>query len=133
MIGFELLNKTELLEWVFSNRNKSINGFSNVKYSGITTLLMSKIIAKIICDFPNLYGLYNVSSKAISKYYLVKKINDIFDLNINVEPFEVESLSDKSLESSSFFKKTGIKIDDWDTMLIKLRDSWLKNKHIYED
>lgn len=132
MIGFELFNKTELLEWVFSNQNKRISGFSNVIYSGITTLLMSKIITKIIYDFPNLNGVYNISSKAISKYSLVKKINDIFDLNIEVEPIEVEP-SDKSLESNRFFKKTGIVIDNWDTMLLELRDNWLLNKHIYED
>ena len=27
MIGFELYNKTELLEWVLSNKNKTINNF----------------------------------------------------------------------------------------------------------
>ena len=33
MVGFELNNKTELLEWVFKNQNKSINGYSNIIYS----------------------------------------------------------------------------------------------------
>ena len=67
MIGFELYNRTELLEWVLSNKNKTINGFSNVIYSGITTTLMSKIVIKIIHDFPYLRGIYNISSAPISK------------------------------------------------------------------
>lgn len=132
MIGFELYNKTELLEWVFKNQNKSINGFSNVIYSGITTSLMSEIIIKIINDFPDLSGIYNISSPPISKYSLLKKINDIFDLNIEIKSIESKS-SDKSLISTSFFNKTGIKITCWDSMLIELKKNWLLNKHIYED
>ena len=73
MIGFELYNKTELLEWVFKNQNKTINGFSNVIYSGITTSVMSEIIIKIINEFPDLSGIYNISSAPISKYSSIKK------------------------------------------------------------
>ena len=132
MIGFELYNKTELLEWVLSNKNKTINGFSNVVYSGITTTLMSKIVIKIIDDFPDLKGIYNISSAPISKYSLLKKINDIFDLNIKVKSVESKP-SDKSLESVRFSNKTGIEIPNWDLMLSELKDNWLLNKDIYED
>ena len=132
MIGFELYNKTELLEWVFSNKNKTINGFSNVIYSGITTTLMSKIVMKIIYEFPDLVGIYNISSAPISKYSLLKKINDIFDLNIKVESVKSKS-SDKSLDYRGFYNKTGIEIPHWDLMLKELKDSWLLNKDIYED
>lgn len=132
MIGFELYNKTELLEWVLSNQNKSINGFSNVIYSGITTSLMSKIVNKIVNDFPDLSGIYNVSSAPISKYSLLKKINAIFDLNIKIKSIESKA-SNKSLEYSNFFMITGIEIPDWDSMLKELKKAWLLNKHIYED
>lgn len=132
MIGFELYNKTELLEWIFKNQNKSINGFSNVIYSGITTTLMSKIIIKIITDFPNLTGLYNISSSPISKYYLLKKINTIFNLNTEIKAIESNS-SNKSLLYDSFLNKTKIEIPDWDTMLNELKNTWLLNKHIYEN
>ena len=132
MIGFELHNRSELLEWVFSNKKKSINGFSNVIYSGITTTLMSKIVIKIIHDYPNLTGIYNISSAPISKYLLLKKINDIFDLNIKVESVESKP-SDKSLESIRFSNKTGIEVPSWDLMLNELKDNWLLNKDIYEN
>ena len=132
MIGFELHNRSELLEWVISNKKKSINGFSNVIYSGITTLLMSRIVVNIINDFPKLNGILNVSSAPISKFSLLRKINDIFDLNIKINPVKVKS-SDKSLESRSFYEKTGIKINTWDTMLKELKENWILNKHIYED
>ena len=132
MIGFELNNKTELLEWVFKNQNKTINGFSNIIYSGITTSLMSKIVISIINDFPDLTGIYNISSAPISKYSLLKKINAIFDLNIEIKSIESRA-SNKSLVSSNFFNKTSIEIPDWDSMLKELKEIWLLNKHIYED
>ena len=132
MIGFELYNKTELFEWVLSNKNKTINGFSNVIYSGITTTLMSKIVIKIIQDFPGLKGIYNISSAPLSKYSLLKKINDIFDLNIKVKAVKSKP-SDKSLESIRFSNKTGIEIPNWDLMLSELKDNWLLNKDIYEN
>ena len=68
---------------------------------------MSKIVIKIIDDFPDLKGIYNISSAPISKYSLLKKINDIFDLNIKIESVESKS-SDKSLDSRRFSNKTGI-------------------------
>lgn len=132
MIGFELYNKTELLEWVFKNEEKNISGFSNVIYSGITTNLMAKIVISIIKDFPDLNGLYNISSIPITKYSLLKKINDIFDLNIEIESVESKP-SDKSLVSEIFYNKTRIEIPNWDSMLIELKNSWLLNKHIYEN
>ena len=132
MIGFELNNKTELLEWIFKNHGKTINGFSNVIYSGITTLLMSRIIVKILIDYPNLNGIYNISSTPLSKFYLLKKINTIFDLNIEVKSIKSRAI-DKSLVYSNFFNKTGIEIPDWDSMLNELKEAWLLNKHIYEN
>ena len=132
MIGFELYNKTELLEWVFKNEEKNISGFSNVIYSGITTNLMAKIVISIIKNFPDLNGLYNISSIPITKYSLLKKINDIFDLNIEIESVESKP-SDKSLVFENFYNKTGIEIPNWDSMLLELKNSWLLNKHIYEN
>ncbi|MBT6448794.1 MAG: SDR family oxidoreductase [Flavobacteriaceae bacterium] len=132
MIGFELFNKTELLEWAFKNQKKSINGFSNIIYSGITTPLIAKIVVKIINDFTDLSGIYNISSVPISKYYLLKKINDIFDLNIEIKSMKSKP-SDKTLLSENFYNRTGIEIPDWDSMLVELKKSWLLNKHIYEN
>ena len=62
MIGREVYNKTELLEWVISNKNKKIKGFDNAVYSGVTTFWMSYVVNEIIRNFPELSGLYNISS-----------------------------------------------------------------------
>ena len=72
MIGREIFNKTELLEWVISNKNLKIKGFDKVIYSGVTTLWMSKILVKILREFNKLKGIYNISSDPISKHDLLK-------------------------------------------------------------
>ena len=130
MVGREIFNKTELLEWVVSNKNKKINGYENVIYSGVTTLWMSKTIVKILTKLPELNGIYNISSEPISKYDLISKINKHFKLNIDIEA-DRSFFSNKSLNSNKFFLKSKIKKPDWDEMLLNLYNDNKKNNNFY--
>jgi len=130
MIGREIFNKTELLEWVIENKNNKIKGFDKVIYSGITTLWMSELVLKILNDFPALSGIYNISSKPISKFELITKINEIFKLNIDIEKDSSFSFN-KSLNSNKFFSETRFDKPDWDFMLLDLFNDSLKNKSLY--
>ena len=99
IIGEELYNKTSLLEWVKSNKNKEINGYTQHFWNGVTCLQLSKIIEHIIKN--NLYwnGVKHIfSPKIISKYELIELINNIYDLNIKVNKFETEKVN-KSLST----------------------------------
>ena len=116
MIGREIYNKTELLEWVISNKNKKIKGFDNAIYSGVTTLWMSNTVNEIIKNYPDLYGIYNISSPPISKYDLIAKINIYFKLNIKLER-DSSYYSNKSLNSDRFFSGTNFTKPNWDEML----------------
>ena len=130
MIGREIYNKTELLEWVISNKNKKIKGFDNVIYSGVTTLWMSKTVNEIIKNYPDLYGIYNISSPPISKYNLITIINTYFNLNIEIER-DSSYYSNKSLNSDRFFSETNFKKPNWDEMLSNLYLDSEKNKNLY--
>ena len=66
-IGREIYNHTELFEWLYSMKNKNIEGYSNVIYSGVTTLWMGKVILQILKKNISLSGIYNISSEPISK------------------------------------------------------------------
>lgn len=116
MIGFELYGKTELLEWVFSQKHQTIKGFTKAIYSGITTLQMSKLVANIIESSKPLIGLYQVSSAPISKYDLVSKINEVFDLKIQLQKDENYS-TEKILLSEKIIKDFGFHCPDWSVML----------------
>ena len=130
MIGREMFNKTELMEWVFSNKNKKIYGFKNAIYSGVTTLWMSKTVVKILKEFPSLTGTYNISSEPISKFDLISKINNRFKLNIDIEA-DNSIFYNKSLNSSKFFLKTNLEKPKWDKMLLRLFNDSIKNNKIY--
>jgi dTDP-4-dehydrorhamnose reductase len=97
IIGEELTNKRSLLEWVISNENRIINGYSNHFWNGVTCLQLAKIIHKIISENTYWKGVRHIySPTTVSKYELCKMISDIYELNIKVKEFDTEKV-DKSL------------------------------------
>jgi dTDP-4-dehydrorhamnose reductase len=94
IIGEELYNKTSLLEWVISNKNKEINGFVNHYWNGVTCLTLARIIKHIIDN--NLYwkGVKHISSpNVVTKYELCNYINEIYNLNIKIIPFSTKQVN----------------------------------------
>jgi dTDP-4-dehydrorhamnose reductase len=107
IIGEELLNKKSLLEWVISNKNGSINGYTNHYWNGITCLTLANIINNIIKN--NLYwkGIRHIySPNYVSKYELCCIINKIYDLNINIIKLSTDNICNKTL--SSIYKNDNI-------------------------
>ena len=116
MIGRELGTQNGLLEWFISNRNKKVRGYRKAIYSGFTTLEMGNIVKMIIENHCELTGVWQVASQPISKYDLLKIINQKLDLNIKVEPFD-DFVCDRSLDGSEFSKKTGYVAPSWKQMI----------------
>tara|TARA_B100001109_G_C18862091_1_gene474594 strand:- start:2012 stop:2881 length:870 start_codon:yes stop_codon:yes gene_type:complete len=132
MIGRELYNFTELFEWLVENKNKNIDGYSKVLYSGITTVRMGKIISKIIKQNFNLTGIYNISSIPISKFQLLHKLSNAFDLNVDIT--ENKNIkSNKVLISKKFTEITGIKTPDWDDLITEFVEDCERNKSLYKN
>ena len=132
MIGRELYNFTELFEWLVKNKNKNIDGYSKVFYSGITTVRMGKIISKIIKEDINLTGIYNISSIPISKFDLLHKLSNAFGLNVDIT--ENKNIkSNKVLNSKKFAEITGIKIPDWDDLISEFVEDCGKNRSLYKN
>lgn len=101
IIGLELMNKKSFLEWIISNKNNEINGFTNHFWNGITCLEYCKVIEKIMNQnlfWSGVRHIYSPTSK--SKYELASIINDIFNLNINITPVETDEKIDKTLLSN---------------------------------
>lgn len=91
--------KRSLLEWVRSQDGKSINGFTNHYWNGLTTLELAHGIADIIDADLYTQGLFHVFSEDVSKYELVSKIAQAYDLDIEIAPKEVESTVDRTLRT----------------------------------
>lgn len=115
-IGRELDSYTELLEWFLAQRGKKIKGYSKAMYSGITSKVVAEQICRMIHSFPNLEGLYQISSEPISKYDLLCLAREVFQLEVEIEKFD-NYISDKTLVYDKFQKETGYKPLSWKDMM----------------
>jgi dTDP-4-dehydrorhamnose reductase len=130
MIGRELENKTELLEWFLKQNESKLYGFSKVIYSGITTNRMAEYIFRIINYYPDMHGIYNVSSTPISKYDLLRLFNINFKKTTNIisdKSYE----SNKDLDSFKFYSETKFEKPNWTDLIKELYIDSVLNKNIY--
>jgi dTDP-4-dehydrorhamnose reductase len=100
IIGEENKGKLSLIEWVKSNKNSSINGYINHIWNGVTCLELCREIDKIINKGILWNGVkHYYTSQHITKYSLVKIINDVYKLNNEVIPVESEQPINRALQS----------------------------------
>lgn len=83
IIGFEIDSKKSLLEWFLNNKDKTINGFTNHWWNGITTLEWAKIAHQII-DGKHLNNFIQVGTSPISKFNLLNIFNEVFESRKNI-------------------------------------------------
>lgn len=121
IIGRELGTAHSLVDWFLSNRGGRVNGFANAIYSGFPTIVFADIISDLITQFPDLRGLYHVSSDPINKFDLLNLINRHYDAGIEIEKDENFAI-DRSLDSSKFRNETGFSPLNWDEMVRRMAD-----------
>ena len=118
-IGRELTGGTELLEWFLAQEGKRIRGFRQAIYSGLTTLVATRLIGDIIEKHKDLHGLYHVSSEPINKYELLCLAKKVFGLNIDIDPDD-RFICKRNLDDTRFRQATGFVCPSWDQMLRSL-------------
>jgi dTDP-4-dehydrorhamnose reductase len=118
IIGKELSRKQGLLEWFLAQRGR-VRGFENAIFSGFTTLEFSRIIEKILTEYPEKAGLYHVSSDPISKFQLLALIKKEMGLDIEIIPTEEPRL-DRSLDSTRFRREFNYTPPTWEQMIEEL-------------
>ena len=119
IVGRQLFGSESLFEWAISQRGTTVKGYKNAIYTGLTTNQLSQIIEKLIQDFPELSGIYQLASSPISKFELISKLNNHLKLNLRIEP-ETDFHCDRTLDGTKFSELTNIDIPSWDDMLTEL-------------
>jgi dTDP-4-dehydrorhamnose reductase len=119
IIGRELRTASGLVEWFLGQRGKPIKGFSKAIFSGLTTLGLSRIIASVIHDHPQLSGIYQVSTDPINKFDLLERIGKAMKIQFRMDADE-SLVIDRSLNSQRFRTETGITIPSWDELVSDL-------------
>ena len=112
IIGQEKNNFVHLLSWIISQKGRTINGFKNHLWNGVTTKYLSEILYKIVKN--NLYEkklLHIHSPNDVSKYELLKLINEKLNLNIKIIEMKAKENINRTLRSvfdfsSKFIKKS---------------------------
>ena len=85
-IGLEIANFAGLLEWTRKQKGKTIKGFANQYWSGITNRELGKVCDRIIqnrSSFPK-NGIYHIFGEKISKYEMLRKFNKKYNLGCTI-------------------------------------------------
>ena len=92
-----------LLQWVISNKDNTINGYDNVYWNGVTCLTLATFIKNMIDSNVYWSGVKHLySNTVVSKYELCKLINEIYNLNVTINKTNIEY--DKNMTLSSKYK-----------------------------
>ena len=91
--------KRSFLEWVKSQKGKTVNGYTNHYWNGVTTLELANGLLDIVTSDVWDKGLFHVYSEDVSKYDMVRQISEAYNLDMNVEPMETDSCVDRTLRT----------------------------------
>lgn len=131
IIGFSNVKKTGLLEWI-KNSDKNVEGFTNQKWSGCTTLQLANFLDQLFIDnnFEKLRRKTSVIHFApigpISKYKLVKEFSKILG---KIEPKKANSKTKitRFLSTNHF---DIIKIDNYTNEIKKSIENLIESEKI---
>jgi len=115
IIGHELKTKYSLLNW-FLDQKKSVKGFKNAIFSGLTALEIAKVLHKFILPKKNLNGLYHLSGKPISKYDLLNIIKKVYNKDIKIL-IDKKIKINRTLNSNFLQNQIGYKPQNWEKLI----------------
>ena len=118
-IGRELRHHKSLLDWFLSQNGKRIFGFRRAIWSGVSTLHMARALETIILRNAKLAGIYHLSSAALSKYELLLRLREAYNVDVEIEPDDA-LVRDFSLDCSKLQREAGYVPEPWPSQLATL-------------
>ncbi|MDO8425565.1 MAG: sugar nucleotide-binding protein [bacterium] len=116
-IGPEICDGVALLSWFFAQTDKTIHGYTNHWWNGMTTLALARIYARIAADrsaFPAT-GLFHLFGTDITKHDLLVQCKERWGVRVTIEPKEATPI-DRRL-ATQFDLCTQLAIPPLDMML----------------
>ncbi|HEX4885885.1 MAG TPA: SDR family oxidoreductase [Casimicrobiaceae bacterium] len=109
-----------LLEWLLSQRGRTVRGYARAIFSGVTTTTLAGLLLQLLDAGPLPTGLFHLASSPISKYDLLRHIDHALGLGARIERDD-EFVCDRSLNGRKLVEATGLRIPGWDAMIDELR------------
>jgi dTDP-4-dehydrorhamnose reductase len=91
--------KRHFLSWIKSMDGKSVDGFTNHFWNGLTTIELSRVIADIMRLDLWSPETYHIHSNDVSKYEMVDTIAKVYGLNIDLTATKTKYSCDRRLRS----------------------------------
>ena len=99
-IGEEREDSHSLVEWAKGQHGQTVDGLVNHFWNGVTTVYLAEIIEKILENGAYSEGIFHIySPNIVSKKELMELLNDVFMLNMSIEPIEGAHYCDRTLTS----------------------------------
>lgn len=117
IIGPEIAGHVSLLDWFRQQEGKTINGFANHFWNGITTKQFGKVCDEIITHsekYPET-GLYHIFSNSVSKYEMLLKFKGKYNIDCKIKKDKEQKLNRILSTIYDFNKK--LNIPSFDEML----------------
>jgi dTDP-4-dehydrorhamnose reductase len=129
IIGPELkTNGIGLLHW-FLNQTNEINGYTNVMWSGVSTIYLAKFISDILHN-NDITGIIHLSNNTkISKYDILNKFKILFDRDKLIINRYDNIKIDKSVINTRFDFLNSV--PTYDEMFLEMKEWILHNRDIY--
>jgi len=118
-IGRELEDGSELLEWLLAQRGRAIRGYRGALYTGISTLALAELVARIVAHHPGLSGLYNLAGEPITKYDLLCLARDAFKVDVEIAPDD-DYVCKRDLDGARLRAILGTAPPPWPEMMAEL-------------
>ena len=119
MVGREIGSTHGLVEWFLSRRGETVPGFTRARFSGLTTIELSRVVATLIESHQELAGLWHVAGEPIAKFDLLSMVNEQFRLGSTLEADD-SFVCDRTLDARRFLNATGYRPPTWSEMVAEM-------------
>ncbi|BBK29529.1 dTDP-4-dehydrorhamnose reductase [Stella humosa] len=116
IVGRELDGRHGLVEWFLAQGAGPVGGFTRAFFTGLSTLELARLTARLLQQHPAMDGLWHVAAGAIAKHDLLRLLAAAFARPTAVQPDDA-FFCDRRLDGSGFAAATGWAAPDWPEMV----------------
>lgn len=119
VIGPEINDGSGLLSWLL-NQKGNVPGYRTAVYAGMPTVELARVIRDYVLTHRSLRGLFHVSGRPVTEYYLLKLIQQAYDIDVNIAADDTKYVN-RSLNSKQFRARTGYASPEWAQLIAEMK------------